>query len=479
MSPHRRKTRGSLSTDVQAALKPLASKNLAVRRTRSGHQSATQSLSPSKTNKSPKQSPLKQQRFPHVSSPRKSLVKPSPSKKVSNALGKTPRTPEKSPKRSPVKSRNNSSHKGTSGNVLISKIKKEPQSPSQSVVEVNGNLKTKVVKIEPESPSKTSMPEVKCEKTTPKSSGSKLVSHNVHESSPSHLRITRGTSAANSPVSAKRNASKSSPQKFSKVINSHLEENSSDSVKMLSPSSRKRHLPSLSSPRSTKIRRSRGNVLISMHTNDATSLEQESSVVGDVKTEGSKTSGLPLVTQKSNPQTSDSDSPELNSRFMRRKWFSLKTRGGFTCLRSAVLTPQEIAQEILQKTMSDTSQTTDSNFFTTKLMVRLSSKLPPVRARPSCEELVDLINSKQIPKKIELIADPKVEGTALRVKVEKRSLSDTITHVTRNPPQIKPASSVKSNKSPKGIIVNFGERSLTKKQERDIALRQLKNLRNL
>lgn len=51
-----------------------------------------------------------------------------------------------------------------------------------------------------------------------------------------------------------------------------------------------------------------------------------------------------------------------------------QTRGGFTCLRSAILSPEEIAKEVIQHTMIDTPQVHDANFFTTKLMVRLSSR---------------------------------------------------------------------------------------------------------
>lgn len=137
--------------------------------------------------------------------------------------------------------------------------------------------------------------------------------------------------------------------------------------------------------------------------------------------------------------------------------------------------------------------------------------MPPVRARPSCEELVDLINSKQKGPKAEPITDPKKEGTAIRVKLESRSFSDTLTHIKNKPvksPETtdqvkncqsktqqtgrkrdskpekpkqkglsKPDSAKRKRES--GPAKRKGNSSLSKRQERDIALRQLKDLRYL
>lgn len=102
--------------------------------------------------------------------------------------------------------------------------------------------------------------------------------------------------------------------------------------------------------------------------------------------------------------------------------------------------------------------------------------MPPSRARPSCEELVDLINSKQTSKNASETKEPRKEGTAIRVKVERRSFSDTISHVTNKPSENNESG---PNGSPSRIggafPLNHG--NLTKKEEREIALQQLKNLR--
>lgn len=106
--------------------------------------------------------------------------------------------------------------------------------------------------------------------------------------------------------------------------------------------------------------------------------------------------------------------------------------------------------------------------------------MPPARARPSCEELVDLINSKQTGPKIEPQAEQKGEGTAIRVKLERRSFSDTMSHLKSKPVKATDKLACTSEPGPKPEIVAWkGDGSLTKKQEREIALKQLKDLRYL
>lgn len=119
--------------------------------------------------------------------------------------------------------------------------------------------------------------------------------------------------------------------------------------------------------------------------------------------------------------------------------------------------------------------------------------MPPVRVRPSCEELVDLINSKHNGSRAEPQSEPKKEGTAIRVKLERRSFNDTLSHIRNKPVKTKTpviASQVNNSYSkpepakrkgesklePAGLK---GDSSLSKKQEREIALRQLKDMRYL
>lgn len=465
MSPQRRQTRATGASCAKSDF-------VALRR-RPSNQSKTLPVTPVKTKVKPSfESPAKKKMSPV------SRQGPSPLKKIVAKCSSPRKSPQKAVMKSPEKS---------SKRVKASPTKQLPKSHSKG-----GGAAKKAL----QSPSKNTACSERISKPSPKTNVLKD-SVALSSGSPRSVRSTRSSSAPKSPVILSTRASKVSP---SKTPNRLMKSPTNQVVRETPPlnsSARKRLLTSPArAPQSPRGKRLKAIACLKKES-DA---EEDCIVLDEVK-EDFKVEMKPkseenivsapshsvafhnLPTNKSDPKEVET---ELSGRFLRRKWFSLKARGGFTCLRSAILTPEEVANVVLQHTMVDTPREEDANFFSTKLMMRLSSRLPPSRARPSCEELVDLINLKQTAKTVEPpkeTKEAKGEGTAIRVKLERRSFSDTISHLSSkpHPPVVSPASPVKSGRADtrKSPVTRQADGTLTKKQEREIALRQLKNLSQL
>ncbi|KAK3932202.1 Neurofilament heavy polypeptide [Frankliniella fusca] len=468
------RTRSCSKKNMKSMPSPKLRKSVNQSPSRRQNSTGCDELTPSKKNQSKLNSPRYETPKIAEGSPKKKLQsKEMPSLSAVRSLKTTPKkslsvqsVPSVSPK-SPMQRR---SARGTSfGNSPCSGVTRVVTTPSstKSPVKSTSNALLK-------SPSRSPL------KASPKSP-----SNSVNKS-PSKSPVK---SFSKSPHKLSVRSPSRSPSKATARIPSRSQVSPGKAAAEKSPSrpnalSRKRLLASpQKSPYSVKSRRLRGNILSPVQA--STELEPDEECNPLVKSKNScsddpvvKSSFSHLPKKQLSTANTLPDDPELTGRFLRRKWFSLKTRGGFTCLRSAILSPEEIAQEVLQATMTDTPKVEDANFFTTKLMMRLSSRLPPTRARPSCEELVDLIKSKQNDKKFDALTDQKGEGTAIRVKLERRSFSDTISQINSKPSKVMGNAPGSSKSEIKGKVAKGEESNLSKKQEREIALLQLKNLRS-
>ncbi|XP_034255212.1 serine/arginine repetitive matrix protein 2-like isoform X1 [Thrips palmi] len=437
---------------------------------------------PSKLAVKPKQAALKKS---PQSSPRRTPLKQAALKQPPQSSPK--RTPSKPPtlKQSPQPSLRRSLSK-------LSSLKQSLQSsPRRSLVK-----QTSLKQSPQSSPRQSSLKQTSL-KQSPQSSPRRPPLKQTSlkqspQSSPRRSPLNR-TAMKQSPQSPSRQSSaKQTPTQGTPSKQTPKQQASTCSPNIQSRSSRKRLLPSpAQSPLSPKVRKVRGAVE-SLEETKLEKVEDECVVVDEVSTGRPSAPGKYGVGQQRNLKSVKDlpTTPELSNSFLRRKWFSLKAQGGFACLRSAVLSPEEVTKEVINHSSVDQQAPAnpESDFFTAKLMARLSSRLPHFKARPSCEELVDLINAKRYGSKFEPRSDCKKEGTAIRVKSESRSFSDTLSHIKNKPVKSSyMASQVKNSLSKPELAKGKADSKpepakrkrnarLIPKHEREMALRQLKDL---
>ncbi|XP_034255214.1 serine/arginine repetitive matrix protein 2-like isoform X2 [Thrips palmi] len=325
---------------------------------------------PSKLAVKPKQAALKKS---PQSSPRRTPLKQAALKQPPQSSPK--RTPSKPPtlKQSPQPSLRRSLSK-------LSSLKQSLQSsPRRSLVK-----QTSLKQSPQSSPRQSSLKQTSL-KQSPQSSPRRPPLKQTSlkqspQSSPRRSPLNR-TAMKQSPQSPSRQSSaKQTPTQGTPSKQTPKQQASTCSPNIQSRSSRKRLLPSpAQSPLSPKVRKVRGAVE-SLEETKLEKVEDECVVVDEVSTGRPSAPGKYGVGQQRNLKSVKDlpTTPELSNSFLRRKWFSLKAQGGFACLRSAVLSPEEVTKEVINHSSVDQQAPAnpESDFFTAKLMARLSSSAP-------------------------------------------------------------------------------------------------------